>query len=117
MEKYSVIAIAKEKIEFLIIANTCENPINDFLSEGYIPFIENGDVIFDLAIINGMNFNRFIRATIRQHKLLPESIQTVANIDPEIVNISKEYFKSNTGIVKRSTLPSAAKYLLINSYM
>ena len=114
MEKYNVIEISKDKIKFLIIANTYENPINDFISEGHVPFIENGDVIFDLAIINGINFNRFIRATIRQHRLITQTIQAVSNVAPEILNISKEYFKSNKGIVKRSTLPLATKFLLIN---
>ena len=67
MEKYSVMSISEEKNEYLIIANTYENPINYFLAENRVPTIENGNVIFDLAIINGMNFNRFISATVRNH--------------------------------------------------
>lgn len=114
MKKYNVIALSNQESKFLIIANTYENPINDFISERYIPFLSDGDVIFDLAIINGINVNRFVGATINQHRLLPETIHIIRDVTPEIFRISKDYFTSNIDIVVRSALPSATKYLLTN---
>jgi hypothetical protein len=114
MKKYSIIALSNQESKFLIIANTYENPINDFISERYVPFLADGDVIFDLAIINGINVNRFIGATINQHRLLPETIRIIRDVTPEIFKISKDYFASNVDIVGKSALPFATKYLLIN---
>lgn len=115
MEKCIIMSVPDKSQEYLIIANTYENPINDFLSEGYVPAIENGDVIFDLAIINGMNFNRFISATVRNHRLLVESIKPTSSINDKILGISRNYFQKNRRIVEQSVLPSAVKYLLVNS--
>ncbi|WP_432748462.1 type II toxin-antitoxin system RnlB family antitoxin [Pectinatus frisingensis] len=114
MKKYNIIALSDQKSKFLIIANTYENPINDFISEHYVPFLTDGDVIFDLAIINGINVNRFVGGTINQHRLLPETIHIIRDVTPEIFRISKDYFTSNIDILGRSALPSATKYLLTN---
>ena len=114
MEKYSIMSISDEKKEYLIIANTYENPINDFLADNCIPMIENGSVIFDLAIINGLNFNRFISATVKKHKLLLETIKPIILDDTEILQKSGVYFKQNRDIVENSVLPSAAKYMLLH---
>ena len=69
MEKYNVLKVDSLQDCFLVIANTYENPINDLLCDGDVSFIENGDVIFDLAVINGINFNRFIQVTVESHRL------------------------------------------------
>ncbi|WP_196602094.1 type II toxin-antitoxin system RnlB family antitoxin [Pectinatus frisingensis] len=114
MGKYSIIALSNQKNKFLVIANTYENPINDLISDDYVPFLVDGDVIFDLVIINGMNLNRFVGATIEQHRLLPETIRIIKNVPPEILKISKDFFMSNIHIVGGSSLPSATKYLLTN---
>lgn len=114
MEKYNVFKIDNLCASFLVIANTYENPINDFLSEGYVPFIENGDVIFDLAVINGINFNRFIRATVHCHRLRPETVKVMSEICPDILETSKKYFEIHREVIQRSALPTATKYLLTN---
>ena len=114
MKKYSVISLSEQENKFLIIANSYENPINDLISENDIPFLANGDVIFDLAIINGLNVNRFVGATINQHRLLPETIHVIDDVSPEILKSSKQFFMNNIDIVGRSSLPSATKHILTN---
>lgn len=114
MKKYSVISLSERKNTLLIIANSYENPINDLLSENYVPFLDNGDIVFDLAIINGLNANRFVGATINRHRLLPESIHIIYDVSPEILNSSKQFFMNNIDIVGKSSLPSAAKHILTN---
>ena len=51
MRKYNVLKVDSLQDCFLVIANTCENPINDLLCDGDVSFIENGNVIFDLAVM------------------------------------------------------------------
>lgn len=115
MEKYSVLKIEHMSNYFLVIANTYENPINDLLYDRYVPFVENGDVIFDLAIINGINFNRFIQATVENHRLQEQNIKVMSEVPQDILEISKKYFETHKEVIQRSTLPSATKYLLANT--
>lgn len=115
MKKYSVLKIESTSNYFLVIANTYENPINNFLCDRYVPFIENGDVIFDLTIINGINFNRFIQATVENHQLQEQNIKVISEVPQDILEISKKYFETHKELVQRSTLPSATKYLLANT--
>lgn len=115
MEKYSIIK-SPVYCEFLVIANTYENPINDLLIDGYVPFIENGDVVFDLAVINGLDFNRFIRAKIQSHKLALETIEVLSAVPKDILSLASDYFKKNINILQQSTLPEATKYLLVHAY-
>ncbi len=112
MEKYSVFEIDHMSNYFLVIANTYENPINDLLCDNYVPFVENGYVIFDLAIINGINFNRFIQVTVENHRLQEKSIKVISEVPSDILEISKKYFETHRDVIQQSTLPSATKYLL-----
>ena len=82
MEKYNVLKVDSLQDCFLVIANTYENPINDLLCDGDVSFIENGDVIFDLAVINGINFNRFIQVTVESHRLQAKTIKVMVAFPP-----------------------------------
>ncbi len=115
MEKYSVLKVDSLQNYFLVIANTYENPINDFLYDGYIPFLENGNVIFDLVVINGINFNRFIQVTIENHKLQVNTIKVISDVPTSILDMSAKYFKNHKEVIQQSILPSASKYLLTNA--
>ena len=117
MEKYNVLKVDSLQDCFLVIANTYENPINDLLCDGDVSFIENGDVIFDLAVINGINFNRFIQVTVESHRLQAKTIKVISDVPTSILEISEKYFKTHKEVIQQSTLPSATKYLLTNAYM
>lgn len=115
MDKYSVLNIENGNDFFLVIANTYENPINELLCNRYVPFVEKGNVIFDLAIINGINFNRFVQATVVNHRLQEHNIKIISDVPKDILELSKKYFEKNQEVVRLSTLPSTIKYLLVNA--
>lgn len=117
MEKYTVIKLNNSQYEYLIIANSYENPINDFLANGKVPDIINGNAVFDLALINGVEPNRYIFAQINDNKINTSSIKIISDIDAEIQRESKAYFNSNKILIKNSALPSALKYWFLNSYI
>ena len=52
MRKYNVLKVDSLQDCFLVIANTCENPINDLLCDGDVSFIENGNVIIGALLNN-----------------------------------------------------------------
>ena len=114
MRKYNVLKVDSLQDCFLVIANTCENPINDLLCDGD-SFIENGNVIFDLAVINGINFNRFIQVTVESHRLQAKTIKIISDVPTSILEISEKYFKTHKEVIQQSSLPSATKYLLTNA--
>ena len=109
MRKYNVLKVDSLQDCFLVIANTCENPINDLLCDG------NGNVIFDLAVINGINFNRFIQVTVESHRLQAKTIKIISDVPTSILEISEKYFKTHKEVIQQSSLPSATKYLLTNA--
>lgn len=115
MKNYEVLRLDGFNNCFLIIANTYKNPVNDLLCDKYVPFIQNGDVVFDLAVINGINFNRFVKATIKNYKLQVETIKILSEVSQDILNKSKKYFNSNKEVIQQSALPMAMKYTLLNS--
>lgn len=115
MKKYNVFKVDSLRNCFLVIANTYENPINDLICEGDVSFVENGNVIFDLAVINGINFNRFIQATVENHRLQANTIKIISDIPTSILEISQNYFKMNKEVIQQSALPSVTKYLLTNA--
>ena len=115
MRKYNVLEVDSLQDCFLVIANTCENPINDLLCDGDVSFIENGNVIFDLAVINGINFNRFIQVTVESHRLQAKTIKIISDVPTSILEISEKYFKTHKEVIQQSSLPSATKYLLTNA--
>ena len=84
MRKYNVLKVDSLQDCFLVIANTCENPINDLLCDGDVSFIENGNVIFDLAVINGINFNRFIQVTVESHRLQAKTIKVISDASLQV---------------------------------
>lgn len=115
MKGYSIFELKDSEYNFLIIANTHENPVNALLCEEKIAFIENGDIIFDLALINGLKKNRFVKVTVQSHKMLPNTIEVVTEVCPKAKEISKNYFNKNADIVRQSILPKATKYFLSKS--
>ena len=117
MEKYNVLKVDSLQDCFLVIVNTYENPINDLLCDGEVSFIENGIIIFDLAVINGINFNRFIQVTVENHRLQAKTIKviSISDVPTSILEISKKYFKTHKEVIQQSTLPSETKYFLTNA--
>lgn len=114
MDKYKVVKLEKQLFDYLVIANTYENPINDLIFNLYVPFIENGNIIFDLTMVNGISSNRYASVEVKNNKILTKSIKTYSSIDNDIFNISRKYFMINPHIVTNSPLPSTEKYKILN---
>ena len=70
---------------------------------------------FEFAVINGINFNRFIQVTVESHRLQAKTIKVISDVPTSILEISEKYFKTHKEVIQQSTLPSATKYLLTNA--
>lgn len=116
MKNYHEIKLSDCQYDFLIIATTYENPINSFLYDNYISFIENGNIVFNLTVINGKGFNRYAFASVENHKIIIPSIRVSSIADKRITNESNKYFSYHVDIIERSILPKALKFLLINEF-
>lgn len=114
MKKYEIVKLDNELFDYLIIANMYENQINDLIFNCNVPFLENGNIIFDLTIINGLSGNRYVSAQVKDSKILINSLKTYSKIDNIIFNITKKYFIDNSNIVMNSYLPNAVKYKILN---
>jgi hypothetical protein len=114
MNNYYRIKLSDCQYDFLIIATTHENPVNSFLYDNYISFVENGKVAFDLTVINGKSFNRYAFAEVKNHKIIIPSITVSSTADESITNKSDCFFAQHLDIIEKSILPKALKFLLIN---
>lgn len=92
MEKYSVFKLDKLSYDFLIVANTFENPVNMYLSEEEKFKFEFGKVVFDLTLIYGCKLNQYVVAEVNNYKLDISSIKPIADLEESIKIISQEHF-------------------------
>ena len=107
MKNYVSIKLENSCYDYLLIAITFENPVNQFLFDDSVHFLENGKIVFDLTIINGKKFNRYAFANVENHKIAPQSITVSESTDNIIANTSKKFFANNLDIIKKSVLPKA----------
>lgn len=114
MNNYYRIKLSDRQYDFLIIATTHENPVNSFLYDNYISFVENGKVVFDLTVINGKSFNRYAFAEVKNHKIIISSIIVSSSANESITNESNKFFSEHIDIIEQSILPKALKFILIN---
>jgi hypothetical protein len=115
MEKYNIIKLENLKYDYLIIANTCENPVNIFLADDVTIDIVGGNIVFDLTLINGIKPNRYVGAFMKDSKIDILSIKPLVDVDAEIKKLSREYFIKNDFLIRNSVLPSGLKYVILNS--
>lgn len=116
MKNYVSIKLENCDYDYLIIATTHMNPVNQFLNNNSVSFMETGKVVFDLTVINGNKYNRFVFADIMNHKITTQSITVSDTANDIIINTSKNYFSKHLDLIERSILPQALKYILINEY-
>lgn len=115
MEKYNVFKLNDSAYNYLIVANTYENPINMFLSEEEKLKFQYGKVVFDLTLIYGYKSNRYVVADVDNYKLDMSSINPIADLEESIKKISHEHFLSHTNLVENSILANATKYHILHS--
>lgn len=58
---FKVLKLDNEPFDFLIIATSCENPLNSVKEIGEEIKVTHAKLLFDLTLINGINTNRYIQ--------------------------------------------------------
>ena len=116
MMNYISIKLKNSCYDYLLIATTYENPVNQFLFDNSIDFMNAGKIAFDLTVVNGKKFNRYAFADVENHKIIPQSISVSDSADKIISNASKEYFSEHLDIIEKSILPKACKFELIKEF-
>ena len=114
MKNYTMIKLKNESYDYLVIANSYENPVNDFLVKRKVPKVVCGSILFNLTLINGVDPNRYATARVENSEINLSSLKLVDTIEKSIENISKQYFIQNAFLVQNSVLPSALKYAILN---
>lgn len=112
MGKYEILKLKNEAFDFLVIATSCENPlsyINDIKGELNL---NQGSILFDLTLINGVKKNRYVACKFSGSK--KRTCSLVAETNDGIKHISHEYFLKNESILQGSVLPKSLKFLLLS---
>lgn len=112
MNEYILAYIENSNYNWIVIATSYISPI--MLLDRISKEIRNssGHVLFDLALINGVERNRYIAADIIDGRFDRSSFRTVNEISDNITNISRNFFVNNPDIVDNGIIPRSLKYLL-----
>lgn len=113
MGNYKLIKLSDEPYNFLVIATSYVSPLES--AEKIIDKInlDTVNLIFDLTLINGTKFNRYIE--MKYSKDIGKPDFSIANIIPNSIKaISCKYFMSHSTEVNNGVIPNALKYLLKN---
>lgn len=113
MKSYEIKKLNSSKYNYLIIANSCYESIAEIMESNTLPFLENGKILFDLVLITSLNDNRFIEIEVKNNKLLLGSAKKIINIDDEILQLSKNYFKNNYELIENSILTKSYRKKLL----
>lgn len=112
MGSYELIKLHNEPYDFLVIATSYENPINSIDEIEKEIINRYASVLFDLTLINGVKFNRFIQRKHHDQGDIPSMYSLASEIPESIKRLSSEFFKTNRAIVDQSVLPSSLKFLI-----
>lgn len=113
MNNYQEIKLNDCQYDFLVIATSCENPINHFICSGFVPFLCKGKIAFDLTLINGKSYNQYAFVDVDNHKIILQSLTISSKVDDKVFNISKKFLALNPNIIEKSVLPKALKFTLL----
>lgn len=89
------------------------NPIQDLteISSELCKNISNAcEVLFDMLLTNGEEFNRFATAKFDGKQIVYDSISVVNVFDSSELSIINSYYKQHTHILNKGVLTSGQKY-------
>ncbi len=112
MNKFQIIRLHDESYDFLIIATSYENPLHLFDEIGKELQVKKAKLLFDLALINGTNKNRYIECEYSAEMTTKMHCSLVHKIDDCIKMLSRDFFFNNNEVVNNSVIPNSLKYLL-----
>lgn len=113
MKNFELIKLNNSEYDYLIIATTYVSPIST------LPEVQNelteksGRIFFDLTLINGTSSNRYISASFKNGIINRRSFSVEKEIEPDVEQISLEFYVHHADLVKNGTIPDALKSLLV----
>lgn len=97
----SSFVVQDQRFDTLVIATKLFDPFN---------WVEENQVtLFDLALLRGFEFNRYIGYDGKNHRFFIVSKREVSS---QLKAISREFFIKNSWMIEESSLPNPTKYLL-----
>ncbi len=112
MNNFTIIKLNTANFGYLVIATSYVSPLGN-LSEIEEQIKEfSGKVLFDLTLINGKNSNRYIQSNSVESKFDLKSFTIVNDLEDEIREVSRNFFKEHIEIVEQSTISNSLKFLL-----
>ena len=112
MKNYCIVKIKDSDYEYLIIAANCINPITELDDIQRDLGTVSGTILFDLTLINGINSNRYLSATVHKGVFARDSFKKVSEVEEQILTVSQNFFMENSDAVERGTITKPLKYLL-----
>lgn len=109
--QYEIIKLDNEVYDFLIIATSNYNPIENIDKIKKDLSLTNNSLIFDLAFINGVSSNRYIKCDIKENMILPVC-SVEKDVGERIKSICRKFYSMNDDIIKKSIIPNPLKFLL-----
>ena len=112
MNTYIVLETKQCDYNWLVIATSYISPLlvlDDLRKELRN---ETGCVLFDMTLINGMEYNRYISALMNNGTFDRTSFKAVATISDNLRSISRKFFVEHPALVDESVISKPIKYLL-----
>ncbi len=111
---YDVIPLSNSVFNCLIIAKTIENPCKELVESGTKGILDNGILLFDLAIPHDLGKYRFAYARVIDSHIVKDTLKYSAAVDADILGISQKYFQEHADLVDKALMPATAKHRLLN---
>ena len=112
MNSFKIVASPDKRYDFLIIAESYENPLDSFEEVRKGLNVSRAKLIFDLILINGVQRNRYIECVFNRASEVFSSCSVVDNVSESLRSESRNFFLENKHLIAASVLPKALKFLL-----
>ena len=118
MNNLEIEKLNNSKYEYLVLFTSYADSLAD-ISE-IVKYLQkkncvSGELLFDLLLVNGNSFNRFVEAYYDGRSLNPDTYNIVENIDSTIKNRTKLIIKRNMKYLSNSVLTNSEKREIIMS--
>lgn len=112
MNNYKILELSNQSYDFLVIATSYLNPLNDMDEIGEYLQVPEANLLFDLTLLNGAKQNRYIQCKYKKNCNHLQSCTIVEDVGDEIEEISRNFLMNNYNYVKDSAIPESLKFLL-----
>jgi hypothetical protein len=105
-------------IGYIVYSTSVHNP-TDCISEIERELIKTtykGNVIFDLLLANGNNFNRYLTAYFDGINFNSESYQLISNPKDDLKQKSIDFYQKNIELLENSILSKPIRFMIKKGY-